>query len=1316
MPKPFIRVIVLVMVPCLLMDPARACALPSPHYKFLNAEQSIDASALATTALPFKSFSLRISPRLPAWLCRATVALMGLQGTLAATPVDQPSVAPATPHGISWRIWLAVASLAIAPLVAYWRDKESSEGTARSIDDLLSRANGLLRNNDETSRQQALEMALLALELNNRDPRVHGLLARIYAKLGQIPKAIDHGEIEVSLDRTNPNPHYLLGLWYYKIGRYEKGLEHFEKYNRLVSDKTKIMNWHFSYVDAAEKLLEEGHPKRCRMLCMQALRKDRWPEDPRLHGLLSDACRTLHEFKSALFSSEEAVRLAPNDPRSHMTHGLALLSLDRDEEAAAAFHQVLNRDSKFPGARRMLDVARSKAGPQRTKAANGPAKPPAGMRAGSLPYKHFLAAKFERHIAQTEEEWTTADNKMRRAISRETAEQEAYIFELLVQAIGDQLRNPVDKWESAVWEVLVDVTGEVFAKLHGVPFDGNGSRADVIVTGDPEPFDYQTHGGSLSDLSRLVADVTLDGARAALKEALKHVTVINARRIPEDIISGCVDAARESGINAHEAENLRRYDDAESREPLGLASSKDLADIQLTEDKLLKSINQNSDLAVIVSSLDALRTRTESYLADRNYSVSGAQVLWRTFQLAKTNMSLWLSEMTQGNGHIGWNVLDRLVRIDPIAIRSCLPAPQESESWKVATLRAHSVRALLRRFSAAEKRFLERIASGASPEELARMALTVEHMLQEARESGFEEMSVGHWQDIFHGRFYRHGIKWRRLGPLTSNEIRIQFTHWLPYLKERLASPEDPEFIIFPLFQNLDQRLREARKANFSRDQLNLWGQNARRMLVSSVNYWLKQAEKEKWLVSQLASGARALGAHVSDSDVFAFRRGRTSHIGVFGQTLLRAAAIKYAHRASPKALNHAGNVALRALLIAAIKQGYLHQREIARQVGMPVQLIHIFLHGKKDIRSDKLRDIFEKVYSLIPFKPLLTNRQLALFKVNVDKMEEERAHEEEDRSNLSEFLQGYLKGNVSFLVSHLKEIQGAANRVQAARFHQRELQIIHTQVHLVQARGHSRSDIVRGHSQLESRVLLWTLRWLDRRNELNKTGPPKKWRYPTRERLTAIVAGLNRLEESATPVAIMNLVQAALRTLLQELVGVACTYPASLARGAEDLDTTNVGDFLKGRNLSDPHAKSLYRVYQKIALPSFSPPLPDPKEKRGRTEKQERFAAKNRLILRSFLADYFSKPGKVDQGRFKRVQTAVKRLSTMNYLPTQFERLRALAQFLTNNSVVDKITLARQSKNPYEKIRRFIAQRGRVFFPGTKIDRFHKTCLKFAA
>lgn len=69
-------------------------------------------------------------------------------------------------------------------------------------------------------------------------------------------------------------------------------------------------------------------------------------DDPALHDWLAAALLIAGDSRQALVHSEEALRLAPDDPNALITHGNVLASLERMEEARSAYERALKLDPK----------------------------------------------------------------------------------------------------------------------------------------------------------------------------------------------------------------------------------------------------------------------------------------------------------------------------------------------------------------------------------------------------------------------------------------------------------------------------------------------------------------------------------------------------------------------------------------------------------------------------------------------------------------------------------------------------------------------------------------------------------------------------------------------------------------------------------------------------------------------------------------------------------------------------------------------------------------------------------------------------------
>ncbi|MCX5787897.1 MAG: tetratricopeptide repeat protein [Elusimicrobia bacterium] len=275
-------------------------------------------------------------------------------------PFYGPAAAPHPPSDRATYIaCLPWAWLAAAGLAAWSRGSRTRLASALAATTLLvGLLFGLTRLQLEFWRNsETLWGRVAALRPDDATARLR--LGDIYFDRRSIAEAFAQYKRALELSPKLAAAHYAMGRLYASAGDYGWAARCYGQALRLDPKDLRAYN------DLGTALYTHDEAAEAVKLFRQGLAQD---VDERLPGVRMERLNLLNNLGNALLGSGDArgalrsylaaLRLAPDDPRSHYNCGLAWLRLNRPDEAALCFRDALRLDPDFRAAKANLAAAR----------------------------------------------------------------------------------------------------------------------------------------------------------------------------------------------------------------------------------------------------------------------------------------------------------------------------------------------------------------------------------------------------------------------------------------------------------------------------------------------------------------------------------------------------------------------------------------------------------------------------------------------------------------------------------------------------------------------------------------------------------------------------------------------------------------------------------------------------------------------------------------------------------------------------------------------------------------------------------------------
>ncbi|HUW81560.1 MAG TPA: tetratricopeptide repeat protein [Phycisphaerae bacterium] len=160
-------------------------------------------------------------------------------------------------------------------------------------------------------------------------PEAHQLMSRIHLERGEVAKAQASLTLAESLAPDDPETSYLHGLIAERRGKLDEAIEFYHEAYQARSDELDYLVTYVECLIAADRCAEA-------MAVIQPRRAD-FERHASVHALAGQALSLLGRKIEAAGCYQLAVHLAPEDPVLREEAGLALLAVDRIEQAHALF-------------------------------------------------------------------------------------------------------------------------------------------------------------------------------------------------------------------------------------------------------------------------------------------------------------------------------------------------------------------------------------------------------------------------------------------------------------------------------------------------------------------------------------------------------------------------------------------------------------------------------------------------------------------------------------------------------------------------------------------------------------------------------------------------------------------------------------------------------------------------------------------------------------------------------------------------------------------------------------------------------------------
>lgn len=181
--------------------------------------------------------------------------------------------------------------------------------------------------------EAAIQLIDEAIEINPTAGRFHTNIAAMYSKIGDIPKAIEHGRLAVTLKPNNSEAHNNLGVALLTNGELSSAIDHFSKAIALDARNTDALanrSNAFAKRNEAEKALADAR---------SAVAVN--PKSVAAQNSLSAALLASHDFVTAEGAAREVLTLAPGNIHGMLNLTLALKAQKKLDAALALANQTL---------------------------------------------------------------------------------------------------------------------------------------------------------------------------------------------------------------------------------------------------------------------------------------------------------------------------------------------------------------------------------------------------------------------------------------------------------------------------------------------------------------------------------------------------------------------------------------------------------------------------------------------------------------------------------------------------------------------------------------------------------------------------------------------------------------------------------------------------------------------------------------------------------------------------------------------------------------------------------------------------------------
>ena len=194
--------------------------------------------------------------------------------------------------------------------------------------------------------QEAVSAYEQALRLRGDFPRGLLNLASALKGAGQLPRAEETLKRTLAVAPSNPAAWLQYGAVDFALGRIQAGAAKMEK---AIALDPELPGEH---TGLAELLLASGQTDRAGAVLLEALRID--PYDGTAYDLKGRMLASKGELAESLYNFEKATRLRPGYAPHLYDYGLALLSVNRFEDAQASAEAALQADPKMAEAHELL--------------------------------------------------------------------------------------------------------------------------------------------------------------------------------------------------------------------------------------------------------------------------------------------------------------------------------------------------------------------------------------------------------------------------------------------------------------------------------------------------------------------------------------------------------------------------------------------------------------------------------------------------------------------------------------------------------------------------------------------------------------------------------------------------------------------------------------------------------------------------------------------------------------------------------------------------------------------------------------------------